>query len=225
MNIGVREWLDENSKAEYPLSKNIGITSFIVDAAFQQFDGFVPVLKSVKVTDSTMELTIKFDLLEKVITIIASDYVYGLTKKIYAGTRYLGSIAFGDGFLTMMSSFTNTTKVFNVAFASNVVAAIPTTAGVYSIQNLSGDVVIEGAAVKHIFFGVTGNDVIWNAVGLPDPLDFQPIKTLNGISPINNSVSLADSEVIKIDPSFNGLLISLASAGLTDKIAPVKKYA
>src|SRR4051812_31232458 len=112
---------------------------------------------------------------------------------MYDGNRYLGSISFGDGFLTVMASLANTTTTFNIPFAANTVVDVPSTSGVYSIQGLAGDVTVEGATVKHIFFGVTGNDVLWNAVGLSDPLTFQPLKTINGVSPINNSVSLADS--------------------------------
>jgi hypothetical protein len=226
MSVGIREWLDENSKSEYPLSKSLGVNGVIVSANFTQFDGFVPILKSIKIGDASMDITIKFDVVETTVSLTKNEYFHGISKAYYDGTRRLGIVTFGDGVLTLFNDRTNTTLTPNIEFEPSTVCDISLAAGVYRIQgSLKGSVEIDTGEVPHIFFGVTGNEVIWNAVGLATPLDFTPLKTFNNVAPQDNNIKLQDTTLVKVTPSFSGLTISLANSEINDKIAPVRKYA
>ena len=226
MSVGIKEWLDENSGSDYPLSKSIGIKGFIVAASFAQYDGFVPVLKTVRVGDTQLDVTITFDIGDKVVTVTKGEYYHGISKEVRHSGRRLGVITFSDGVNTLFNDRANLTLEYNVPFEASVVCVVPLSAGVYSLQTmLKGSVDIDTGVIEHIFFGITGNEVIWNAVGLSTPLNFTPLKTLNNVAPVDNNVKLADSTLIKVVPSFGGLTISLANSELNDKIAPIRKYA
>ena len=226
MSVGIKEWLDENSKSDYPLSKSIEIKGFITAAAFAQYDGFVPILKSVRVGDVKLDITIQFDTGDKVVELTKAEYFYGISKDIRDDGRRMGVITFGDGVNTLFNDRSNITLVYNVPFEASTVCNIALSAGVYSLQDtIKGSVDINTGDIKHIFFGIDGNDVIWNAVGLSDPLNFTPLKTINGVVPLENNIKIEDSTLIKIIPSFGGLTISLANSELNDSIAPVRKYA
>lgn len=226
MSVGIKEWLDEHSKSEYPLSKSIGVNGFIVAANFTQFDGFIPILKSVKIDDSEMEITIQFDVVEKSVVLTKSEYTRGISKSFYDEGRRLGVVTFSDGVLTLFNDRSNTTLTLNTEFEPSTVCDISLSAGVYRIQDsLKGTVDFETGEVQHIFYGIIGNEVIWNAVGLATPLEFTPLKSINNVPAFENNIKLRDSVLIKVTPAFGGLTISLANSETNDNIAPIKKYA
>lgn len=231
MNIGILDWTDENAKGDYPLLSSIGVKGVIVDASFVQFDGFVPVLNSITVAPTTVTFNITFDRITKNITVDNTTFQDTRFIRIYESdvTRFIGSLTLGQGFLKLFEENVGSTIILGISFASNTVVSINRKSGVYSFAGLIGDVGISTATVDDdypIFFGVDGNVVICNAVGIPAiPFNIlSPLKTINGVGPINNQIKIEDSEVLKISAGFNGLNFDLANSVLNDNIAPTQNY-
>jgi len=230
MNIGILDWLNENSKGDYPMSKDIGIKGVIVDASFIQFDDFVPVLKTIKVQETEITFTIQFDKATTTVTVTKSEYTFGIVKKVtLTGNRYVGSLTFGNGIATLFADYLNKTVTVNAAFSPITVCSILSTSGVYSIETFNDVVVIDtdDSGVATLFFTINGNTVKWNAVGLPaEPeVAINPLKTINGAAAKNNALTLKDSTLIKFTPNFGALVVSLVNSPLNDNIAPTSNYA
>lgn len=232
MNIGILEWTDENSKGEYPLSKSIGLKDVIVDARFLQFDGSIPVLNTISVAVNSVKFNITFDQLTKDVVVDDQSFLDTRTIIVYRdGTnRYLGSLTLGQGFLRLFSASVGSVFKLNTPFAATTVVAINPNSGVFSYQGLTGAVAINTTNTdgdKNIFFGIDTDLVIWNAVGIPKlPVTtYHPLKTLNGVHPINNQIRIDDSEVLKVQAGLGGLNLELANSPLNDKIGPTVSYA
>ena len=212
MQIGILDWLNECGLDSYPLVESIGVDNFILDANFIQFDSFKPLLSSVVVTSSAIVLNITFDTETKVITVNRSGFTEGQISKIYATSgRYLGKLIFGGGAQTLWDNFLNQTLNTNVNFSPVVVKTIPSSAGVFSLNGLTGALTLGHDA--NIFYGVSGQNVIVNAVGLASSTGLYALKTINGVAPTNNNVFITDSNVIK-------LIASTASSITVDLATP-----
>lgn len=201
-NTGILSWQNETGLINYPLIGQVGVSNFIVDANFIQFDNYIPTLNTVVVTSADIKLTITFDLEVVTITVLNLGFVDGHVEKIYGTSgRYLGKIIFGTGAFTLWNNFNNQTITVNVPFVSTVVQSIPTTAGVYSIDGVIGDVVI--GLDTNMFVGQTGQLLVLNSVGLPTTGSSPALKTINGVAPINNNIYIEDSDLIKIGTTSN----------------------
>lgn len=230
LSIGILDWLDENGEGEYPLSKNIGLKGMIVDASFLQFDNFVPVLNSIKIFNSYIRFNIKFDVITLDINLYKAGFEPGSTfARIYYKNRYLGVLVFGYGVNTAFAEKVGEMFTINTKFVPTTVTSINRSAGLFSLDGLYGALTISTVvgADKNIYFGVSSNEITWNAVGIPEVPSpaITPLKTINSKPPNNNNVIIKESELIKITPGVNSLTFSLANSDLNDNIAPTKNYA
>jgi hypothetical protein len=221
MNVGVLSWLNETSLSPYPLARSYGYDGFIVDANFIQFDYFIPILNTITVDDVNITLNITFDLSTESIELPLSFFTgAGVFSSIRANNRYIGKLVFGSGVNAVISELNNSTFTVNTPFLSHLVKSIPTVSGVYSIDNLYGDLTFDSNGT--VFYEEAGN-ITFNAVATAN-IDTSPyLKTLNSVVPILNNVYLKDSEVIKI--TSNGpsqLLISMVGSAdaLSNDVIP-----
>lgn len=227
--IGILEWSNEHSVTSYPLSKAMKPLDFIVDASFVQFDGFIPVLKTVVVTRTQLILTITTDAGDVKVTINkpATSTFPGTSVSLESGNRYLGVLVFGQGLADIFTQHLDATLKVNIPFLSSVVRGINSSSGVYSIAGYSGDVdVVTGATPQErsLFFGVDGNRVTWNAGWLGTRVEKVPLKSLNSVLPIGNAVFIEDSDLVKISPSGNDLQVGVIVPLSSEVISPAKKY-
>lgn len=230
MNIGALEWLNEHALTDYPLTKYVGIHDFLLDANFVQFDGFVPVLKQCTVLKDQLDLLIQFDEETKKVSIAKQGFIPETSIEITSNSRYLGCIVLGPGLFTLFDKDIGTVFNWNIPFSSSTVVAVNKEAGVYSIDSLFGNVSFDtGTGIaRTIFYGIltenNSSTVIWNAVSLPDSVfsDIVPLKTLNGVHPVKNAVTIKGSELIKITPSLNTLTFGLSTEGTN--VIPSRSY-
>ncbi len=176
MNIGVLDWLNENSLISYPLDTDGGLPGFIVDANFIQFDGFLPYVKSVTVTDDSATVFIQTDKSVISVELARVDYSETVEEILRDGDRYIGRIVFGKGTTALWNDYPNQTVTKKLTFSPAVVKAIPSKCGVYTFNGLHGAVTV--SADPNITFDVTGNVVRFDAVGIPDELGLVPLKTI-----------------------------------------------
>jgi hypothetical protein len=200
-------WRTEKSLTSYPLAEGIGIENFIIDAVFIQFDGFIPVLQTIVVTEESIHISILFDTGVKKKTIGSGGTVDGDIIKFYDGSRFLGKLLLGPGFTTMWDKFTDQTLTLNTQFISSLVKSIPSNSGIFSINNLSGGIHVTSDSV--IFFDVDVNDITFNAAALDSALSSPALKTVNSVLPVNNNLTIKDGEIIKISSDGNAVNINL----------------
>lgn len=228
--IGILEWTNEHSTTNYPLSKPMSPIDFIVDASFVQFDGFVPVLKTVTVKRTQLILALQTDAGEVKVTINkpSSSTFPGGSAVVMGGGRYLGELTFGQGLVNIFVQHLDAVLKLNIPFVPSVVRGVSSKSGVYSLAGYSGDVdVVTGATPQEraLFFGQAGNQVTWNAGWLGTFIDRVPLKSLNKVLPIGNNVFIEDSDLIKITPSGNNLNVAVVVPLSTEVISPAQKYA
>lgn len=227
--IGILEWTNEHSVSSYPLAKAFTPQDFIVDASFVQFDGFVPVLKSITIKQGKATLVIITDAgdVSVVVSRPSSYYFPGYSVELRAGGRYLGQLVFGQGLVTLFSTHLDAVLKPNIAFLPSVVRGISSRGGLYSLAGYSGDVnVFTGVTpqLRTIFFDQLGNQVTWNAGWLGNQVEQQPLKTLNGVTPIGNALFIEDSDLVKVTPQGDGVLLSVVVPLSDEVISPVTKY-
>lgn len=222
MSIGVLSWTNETGLTPYPLSRTFGYDSFLIDANFIQFDDFVPTLQSVKVIDDEVVITILFDSGSIAITLAKTFFsTSGVVHKVYDNGRYLGKLVFGaDAARLVETEIANLdTKTINIPFLNHLVRSIPSKAGVFSIDDVYGDMEFDSDA--YVWYDLDGNDVTFNAVSGFDYQDDLYLKTLNLVSPVANSVYIKDSQVIKVRSVGNSTIeISLVGTDLDSLTRP-----
>lgn len=225
---GVLEWTNENGLSSYPLTKMITPSDFLIDASFVQFDGFVPVLKSMTVSQSKVVLVLVTDAGNITVEIAKplSTQFPNTVVAVTTANRKLGFLVFGQGLATIFSLYLDTTLTLNIPFLPSVVRGVNSNAGVYSIEAYTRAVNIYTGATadQSIFFDVASNNVTWNAGALPTVISTNPLKTLNGVHPIGNAVFIEDSDVIKVLPQSEGLLLSVSIPIMHGVISPVTQY-
>ena len=214
MKLSTLSWTTETSLSPYPLSKSFGYDSFLIDANFVQFDGFVPILKTIKVADASLEITIKFDLVEKKLSYLKTDITtIGSLKKIYDNERYLGTLVFGSGVTALIGSLGNqSTVTVNLPFLAHTVKAIPSGAGLYSIDAKYGE--LSFSSDNYISYDVDDNDIEFNAVAYPPASEELYLKTLNSVGPTNNNVFIKNTDIIKVTGGTSTVTISLVGSTL-----------
>ncbi len=230
MASNILDWQNEHALTDYPLSAFIGYNDVVVDASFIQFDNFVPVLKTIAITDLAVTFTIEFDRETLDVVVEQTSFEPQAGVRIYgANNRYLGCLVLSHGVNNLFVLNAGTVQTLNIPFAATTVTSISTAGGVYSIDEQFGDLEFDTGLtdlVQEIFFAIDGNVVTWNAVGYPElPTDsIQALKTLNGAIPLHNAVNITETALVKITPQFGGLTFSLANGVLNDNIAPLAKY-
>ena len=197
-------YLNENSLNCYPLTKSFGTDDAIVDACFKQFDGFIPILQSIVINQTSVILQILTDagLQEVIATTPFTPATYNLSD----GSRWLGKITLDKGITTIWSAFSNTTISMQIPFAATAVKPIASQGGMYSFNGFNGNVSL--TTDNQVFFTTTGTDVVFNSVGIPDSITQQIVKTINGISPTYNGIQLNDSDMIKFTSNKSTLTVS-----------------
>lgn len=226
---GILEWNNENSVSCYPLSRLFTPADFIVDATFVQFDAFVPILKSVAVSQGVVTITITTDAGDIVTSIDkpSSSYTPGYIVKLTSNNRHLGFLVFGQGLVSIFNTYIETTIKANIPFDISTVRGISSKAGVYSIAGYTGDVNIytgDSKPQQTLFFDISGNNVTWNAGSLATAADAVALMTLNGVTPINNAVFIEDSTLIKLAPRETGLLVSVNMPLSNNIVSPITRY-
>ena len=218
--IGILNWQNENARTGYPLVNNELVrNNLIVDAAFIQFDGFVPTLQTIQVSATTLIVTVLFDIGSVSVNLNSSDFATGIRHISFYDNannynkRYLGRIVFGNGVYDLWSQSVSQILTFNVQFEASIVRSIPSASGVFSIGGFFGDLEFNGNDTS-IFFNThqSPNWITFNAVEnhkLPSvaPLVF---KQINLVPPTNNNIYIGDNDVINITNAFDGsVLVSL----------------
>ena len=226
---GILEWTNEHSLSGYPLTRSFAPNDFIVDASFVQFDGFVPVLKTLLVSQTKIVLTITTDAGDVAVPVSKpiSSYFPGQTVAVVAGDRQLGYLVFGQGLPAIFSLHLDTLLKLNIPFSPGVVRGVSSRAGVFSITGYDQSVNIrtgDSATSRSIFFDLAGNLVTWNAGWLDSKDERTPLKTLNGMTPVNNAVFIQDSDIIKVTPQGDTVLVRVAVPVGHSVISPVTTY-
>ena len=228
---GILEWTNEHSLNSYPLSKAVAPLDFLVDAAFVQFDGFVPVLKQITVEQNRLTLVVTTDAGDIQVVVARPNsriYASGYTVRLASSAgRHLGHLVFGLGLVSIFNTRLNDVVKLNIPFHASCVRGVNSRAGVYSIEKLTGAVEVstgQTLAEQTLFFSTEANEVTWNAGYLPPAVTSTPLKTLNGVHPVNNAVFIEDSELIKATPQAAGVLLELGVPIGYDSISPATTY-
>lgn len=227
--VGILEWTNENSTTNYPLSKAMSPLDFIVDASFVQFDGFVPILKTITVKRTQLIIALQTDAGEvKVVVNKPSSSTFpGTSVVIASGGRYLGELTFGQGLVNIFIQHLDAVLKLNIPFVPSVVRGINSKSGVFALAGYSGDVdVVTGATPpeRALFFDQSAQQVTWNAGWLGTLIDRIPLKSLNKVLPIGNNVFIEDSDLIKITPIGNDLNVAVVLPLSTEVVSPAQKY-
>lgn len=227
--IGILEWTNEHSTTSYPLAKPMSLMDFIVDASFVQFDGFIPILKTVTVKRTQVIITLQTDAGEVKVTVAKpnTSTLPGSSVVVESAGRYLGQLTFGQGLVNIFVQYLDAVLKLNIPFVSSVVRGVSSKSGVFSLAGYSGDVdVVTGPTPQErvLFFGQEDQQVTWNAGWLGTYLDRVPLKSLNKVLPIGNSVFIEDSDLIKITPTGNNLNVSVILPISTEVVSPAQRY-
>jgi len=197
---GILSWENETALNAYPLSKEFGLNSFLVDANFVQFDNFVPVLQSITLLDQNLVISLLTDVGTIKLTVATSEFVgTSLTKRIFDSTgRCIGTLVFGANALSLFENENTLSLDINIPFLSFLAKSIPSNCGVYSVAGKFGALSLTGD--KNLWFtSITGrNGIVFNAAALGAISALPYLKTLNGIAPINNNVYMQETDLLKI---------------------------
>ena len=191
-NIGILGWRNETGLTPYPFVKSFGMDDVILDANFLQFDGFIPVLKTILVSTEKLIFNILFDSGLKSVEVST----FNVPHKIYDNTRYLGVLVFGLGAANLAAQYSDQLITVDVPFLAHTIKSIPGSAGVYSIAGKYGTVVVDHDL--NIWYDQSGQNITFNSVALPATSNTVVLKTLNTTHPILNSVYIQETELIKI---------------------------
>lgn len=226
-NYNPLNWQNENGLSSYPFDQDLDIQDFIVDARFVQFDNFTPKLNYINVDVTKIELSITFDYGENAaLVFLKSKYDAGEAYRnirIYqpGNNRYLGSVVFGQGALTLWQEYRGQRIVVNKPFAVETVRSIPSKDAVYLFDSSYGDVRLGRTELdRTIFYNVSEelNSITFNAVGGHSVTEViaagtsNSLKQINLVKPLHNNINLASNDVIKITPvNASSLQISLVA--------------
>lgn len=211
-------WQNENSLSCYPFDTDQDIQDFIVDAKFVQFDDVVPFLNYVLIDVDQITLNITFDAGQVDVIFLKTSYHRGAayrTVRIYNNSknRYLGSLTFGTGALTLWSDFVGRKVLYNMSFIPETTKSVPFKDAVYLFDSNYGDITLSRTQNDSaIFYNVSNNlnAVVFNAVGGHSVAGITPegLRRINLVGPKDNNINLAANEVIKVT-SLNGRSVSI----------------
>lgn len=227
--LEILEWGNEHSLSGYPLMEKWEILDLLLDARFIQFDDFVPVWKSLSVTQTSAVFTVSSyfgDATCEIPKTTATDVDASLFS---SSGIYIGRLVFGPGLAGLFRDYANYSSKLNLQFCPSTVLSIPTKAGVYSIAGQYGNVKINSGSAtvdQTVFFDVNtpANQVTWNAAYLPLEQLAPALKTLNQKAPVNNNLIIQDSELLKLKPIGSGLEVALIGSAKASKISPSIQY-
>ena len=161
-----------------------------------QFDGFVPVLKTVEVSAEELVFSILIDSKTLTATLSVEDFVPGYKLVLRDDARYIGVLVFGRGARSVFDFQVGQTLKINTSFLPIVVKSIPSNCGVYSINDMYGALTVTNQ--PEITETVDGQNVTFNALALCNPDTDKVLLTLNGVLPTGNNITIDDSELIKV---------------------------
>jgi hypothetical protein len=219
MDTGILSWLNEASLTPYPLQHGFGCDGFLLDANFVQFDNFVPILTSLSLNELNLSINLQIDVGAIALSIPVGELTGSvLMKTLYDSSgRYVGCLTFGYDILGPFDRQSVQTVDVNIPFLPHLVKSIPLKAGVYAIDGVYGPVIIHKD--DNIFFDFIGlnNEIVFNAIAVPQATAIPYLKTLNSIEPMNNSVYMQDTEILKItSPSTATIQFSIIGSNLDD---------
>lgn len=219
-NYNTLNWQNENELSSYPLSEDIEPNSLIVDARFVQFDNFIPILNSITIQSDSITLEILFDHGTNTSGVFyKASYTAGEAYRqlrIYTPdkSRYLGVITFGQGAETLWSSYVGRKLQPVTQFLPSTVYSIPSQDAVYTFDGNYGDVQLSRTPQDSAIFYNTSlglNSIVLNAVGghaVPEGQLPVGLKQINYVKPLNNNITLASNEILKIN-SFNTATLTI----------------
>ena len=212
----ILEWQNERSLTNYPLSGEFEIPGLFVDANFIQFDGHVPVLNYVKINNANFLISITFDK-ETVIYNLPVNYTNKYLD-LYSSdeARYLGKLVFGTATQNLSALYAGRTIYANTPFSATTVKSIPSSAGVFSLDGIFGDVKFGKTDTDTSVFyneSLTLNSLTFNAVNHHTLIDGrQPITQINEVEPVSNNITISGNDVIKVEP-FNETALKISLIG------------
>jgi len=207
MSAKVIEWENEHALSAYPFTVDAPLNNVIVDASFQQFANFVPLINYIEVSSTFLTINLTYDTGTSNFVLQQADYLAGLNYiRLTVGTRYIGRITFADGVNTLWNNYVGEKVIYNLLFVASTVRSINEQAGVFYLNNLFGNIVLSSSSTDETVFFNTNNDIYknfitFNAVGnhkFPLTTSFQALKKINLMSPVNNNIFIASSDVIQI---------------------------
>ncbi len=166
--IGIIEWSSTGAASSYPLeaSELFNLASDVfIDASFVQFDNFIPKLNWIDVQADKLIISITVDNGDKLIEVTSDQCINGYMLTIRDTSRYHGRLIFGEGITSLLDNYKGSKILLDTFFDPNTVRSIPSKSGLYSLEGLTGNVVIKTDDAQ--FFDITGNDITWNTVARP----------------------------------------------------------
>ena len=217
-NVAILEWQNENGLMGYPLTARLVVDAFIVDASFIQFDGFVPILKTVSVGDTTIDLEIQIDTGVITASYTAMKHESGDSNRfirLYANdsnTRYVGCLSFGPDAAVLWSDYAGRKFTPDLPFLSTVVQSIPSKSGVYTLESLYGNVLFHDVASVFFNKNTSLESLTFNAIANNKITPTTALKHINKVPPKDNNIYLTSNDVIKLESVNNtSLKVSLVN--------------
>lgn len=198
MQTNIIPWHNENELTEYPLVKSYGYNGFLVDAQFIQFDNFRPTLKSVKVSNSDVEIVVTLQTSDLLLTIPISSFQDSpFTQQLTYDGYNIGFLSFGlEAYKMLTTEMVNlVTKTLNIPFEPSTIISIPSNSGVFSVNTRYGD--LSFAETTEVHFQQSGQEVVTDIYTLPTENTTPYLLTLNSITPNNNRVDIVLPEIIR----------------------------
>ena len=192
----ILEWSNSNLEDDYPLQTTGDLpTTVLSSARWLQFDGFLPVLKSLLVSSNSIAFTFLIDAGELTVSFGNAE---GYALPIYKESRFLGHLRFGYGLDTLREEYVGQELQVNAIFHPSTVHAIPSNAGVYSFAGNYGALTFTEA--ETFFYNQAPGVLTFNAVAnyKPNTQASPALKQLNLMKPVNNQVYLGSNDVVKI---------------------------
>jgi hypothetical protein len=140
--IGITQWY--NNETEFPLKGAGNSSGIFCDASFLTYDGFVPSLVSIQLTETKLQINILMDDGVQTFSFDKANLHEGKgvrLKSINTGRSY-GSLVFGRLTETFLLGILGNNLNPNCRFDPCVVRAIDASSGIFTINGLSGDVTV-----------------------------------------------------------------------------------
>lgn len=215
-------WQNESELGDYPFVSGVEPKGLIVDAAFIQFDNFLPTLVSITIDTERIIVTLTCDQETVEASMYKEVFMLGLgyrNVRVYSkdSSRYLGTLAFGEETSNIWTTYLGRVFSYSTPFLQSVVKSIPLNDAVYKLDDSYGDVLLSRTVDdSSIFFNASSNtdynSVTFNAVqghAVPSTSSrVTALKQINLVRPIKNNINLLSNDVIKFSP-LNGASLSI----------------
>jgi hypothetical protein len=236
-NYTTLSWHNEHALTSFPFQTPNEFESLFVDAAFVQFDNFIPRLKNIKFSDDYLRLIILFDSGE--ITGQLSKNSPNPHLRFYENaSRFLGVVTFGSGLLDFWEKYLGQEIKIDLSFNAHLVRSIPLKDAVYTLDGLYGvikfdslddsstAITMPGGNINTVS---TGKTVFYNLDALNENITFnavknhhiysssktiKPLKKINLVKPVDNNIYLSSNDVVKFN-SLNNKRLEVSVAGIS----------